>query len=150
MTTLSKINQASIVESIREPARRVIELRRKAAVLRAEVDKIKTSVLAEMQLKDEDGNIVLNPDVSWTIEPEEDLLLFHEKLQKCVRQQIPGAEELPEDYCPALVAEFDLCDAENDLLRKICPILDTDPNQIILAKIDLRQKFIDLTVELVQ
>ena len=149
MTTLSKINQAYIIESIREPARRVIELRRKAAVLRAEVDKIKKTVLAEMQLKDEDGNIVLNPDVSWTIEPEEDLFLFHEKLQKCVRQ-LPGADELPEDYCPALVAESDLCDAENDLLRKICPILGTDPNQIILAEIDLRQKFIDLTVELVQ
>ena len=149
METLTKFNESEIINSIREPARRVIELRRKAAVLRAEVDKIKKTVLAEMQLKDEDGNIVLNPDVSWTIEPEEDLLLFHEKLQKCVRQQIPGADELPEDYCPALVAESDLCDAENDLLRAICPLMGADPEQVMVAKIDLRQKFIDLTLELV-
>lgn len=149
METLTKINQAEIINSIREPARRVIELRRKAAVLRAEVDKIKRVVMAEMQLKDEDGNIVLNPDVSWTIEPEEELLLFHSKLQKIVREKIPGANELPEDHCPALSAEFDLCNAENDLLRAICPIMGTDPEQVMVAKSDLRQKFIDLTLELV-
>jgi hypothetical protein len=149
METLTEINQAAILEAIREPARRVIELRREAAVLRAEVDKIKRSVLDAMQLKDEDGNVVLNPDVSWTIEPEEDLLLFHAKLQKIVREQIPGANELPEDHCPALVAEFDLCDAENDLLRAICPLMGADPEQVMVAKSDLRQKFIDLTLELV-
>lgn len=149
MKTLPKINQAAILEAIREPARRVIELRRKAAVLRAEVDKIKRSVLAEMQLKDEDGNIVLNPDASWTIEPEEDFLLFQAKLQKIIRQQIQGANELPEDHCPALVAESDLCDAENDLLRAICPFVGADPEQVMVAKSELRQKFIDLTLELV-
>ncbi len=149
METLTKINQAAILEAILEPARRVIELRGKAAVLRAEVDKIKKVILAEMQLKDEDGNIVLNPDVSWTIEPEEDMLLFHSKLQKIVREKIPGANELPEDHCPALVAEFDLCNAENDLLRAICPIMEIDPEQVMVAESDIRQKFIDLTLELV-
>jgi hypothetical protein len=149
METLAKFNESEIINSIREPARRVIELRRKAAVLRAEVDKIKRSVLAEMQLKDEDGNIVLNPDVSWTIEPEEDLLLFHAKLQKIVREKIPGANELPEDHCPALSAEFDLLAAENDLLRAICPIMGTDPEQVMVAKSDLRKKFVDITLELV-
>lgn len=149
MKTLPKINQAAILEAIREPARRVIELRRKAAVLRAEVDKIKRSVLAEMQLKDEDGNIVLNPDASWTIEPEEELLLFHAKLQKIIRQQIPGANELPEDHCPAAVAESDLHAAENDLLLAICPLMGADPEQVMVAKSDLRQKFIDLTLGLV-
>ena len=149
METLPKFNEAEIINSIREPARRVIELRQKAAVLRAEVDKIKRSVLAEMQMKDEDGNIVLNPDASWTIEPEEDLLLFHSKLQKCVRQQIQGANELPDDHCPALVAESDLRDAENDLLRAICPFVGADPKQVMVAKSELRQKFIDLTLKLV-
>jgi len=149
MKTLTEINQAALLEAIREPARRVIELRRKAAVLREAVDKIKKVILAEMQLKDEDGNIVLNPDASWTIEPEEDLLLFHSKLQKCVRQQIQGANELPDDHCPALVAESDLRDAENDLLRAICPFVGADPKQVMVAKSELRQKFIDLTLKLV-
>jgi hypothetical protein len=147
MTTLSKINQASIIESIREPARRVIELRRKAAALREEVDKIKRLVMAEMQLKDEEGNLITDPQNDWESN-DADFAEYDKRLQSEIRTALPWANELPVGVCPALFAEDLLRKAEYQLIESGAPFLGITADMVIRAGNDKRKQFLDLLLKL--
>ena len=147
MTTLSKINQASIIESIREPARRVIELRRKAAVLRAEVDKIKRLVMAEMQLKDEEGNLITDPQNDWEAN-DADFAEYDKRLQSEIRTVLPWVNEMSVGVCPALFAENLLRKAEWHLIESGAPFLGITPDMVIRAGNDKRKQCLDLLLKL--
>lgn len=147
MTTLSKINQAALLEAIREPARRVIELRPKAAVLRAEVDKIKRVVMAEMQLKDEDGNLITEPENDWTSN-DIDFAEYDKRLQSAIRTALPWANEMPVGVCPALFAENLLRKAEYQLIESGAPFFGITADMVIRAGNDTRKQCLDLLLKL--
>ena len=147
METLTKFNESEIINSIREPARRVIELRRKAAVLRAEVDKIKRLVMAEMQLKDEEGNLITDPQNDWEAN-DADFAEYDKRLQSEIRTVLPWANEMPSGVCPALFAEDLLRKAEYQLIESGAPFLGITPDMVIRAGNDKRKQFLDLLLKL--
>lgn len=87
-----------MVREFREAEKLAIEMR----VL---VDGYAREILANLDLRDRDrGTRILDPKWAWLAE-EDRYMEYHRRLQAVCRANIPGAADLPENYCIALVTE---------------------------------------------
>lgn len=114
----------------------VIEAQAMAEVLREKVNAIKQEVLnADEYVKPEgygeDAERITDPKYDWLMS-DEAFARYNAIVDARCRAEIPGAADLDEGFCPALVAENNLVKAEHALIKATAPLFDVTPEQINL------------------
>lgn len=84
----------------------------RAKVYREAMDKITAGILADMKCTDDDGKPVTEPKDAWTLNDDD----HAEYVRRKQAAQAAAGYDVPEGYCPALMAEADVTKAENALL----------------------------------
>ena len=114
-----------------------------AEVERERVDARAAKILAEGDFRDDEGNPIkpkttyLIPEVRW----DEYFAAIDAANRAAGYAGEPGT-------CPALVAEFKETEAEWALIRKLAPLIGLTFDQINSARLEMRQKFLDLAIGL--
>lgn len=73
--------------------------------MRVLVDGYAREILADLDLRDRDsGTLITENKWAWLAEDDK-YMEYHRRLQAVCRANIPGAADLPENYCIALVTE---------------------------------------------
>ena len=146
MLTIAKLKAHTA--TVRPVAAAVLVAKAEAEVLREKVDAIKAEILAvgeymseplEGRGKSIPARRITKPKEDWLIE---DWAPYNALVDARVRAEVPGAADLEEGYCPALVAESKLRDAEQRLLEATAPLLNITASQINRS-LDTRAKWLD-------
>ena len=136
-------------------------LRAAAEVTRQEVDKVQREILAAVELTDtrEWGSQerITDPGETYRCRDDAAMAQYYQAVDTALRAADLKPNDMEFDYCPALVAEHDQLKAEWTIIDEAAKMLEVFPgkgefnNALLCAKDGLaqRQKFIDLTVDLV-
>ena len=120
-----------------------------AETMREEVNKIYRDILTECPVCADDGTQILSPDRLYLCSDDDLVRDVYAEANKREREAGLKPADMPNDYCPALVAETLKIEAENRLIEAAGRPLGIDNNTLLCAGLDKRQRFIDLVVGLV-
>jgi hypothetical protein len=126
----------------------------KAEVTRAEVDKITAKILAEFPLYAtiKDSKRITDPKYTWLCGDDARMATFYAMTDKAERAAGLKPTSMPDDYCPALVAEDEQRQAENALIEASGGPLGVSNEGLLCSGhgkgLENRQKWIDLVVGL--
>ena len=141
------------VAKLRPLVKRMIVQQALAEVMRERVDAIKQEILdAEVWMSEPvEGNDrrdgipakrITEPKADWLMS-EEDHKRYFALLDARVRAEVPGAADLEEGFCPALVEENKLCKLRTELVKRSAPIFGIEVMNSKLAwNLELRDKWI--------
>lgn len=142
--TATARNACTATKALRPAVDAYLTARAASEVLREKVDAIKTQILSERVYVDEcSGGRVLLPRFDWCM-TDEDHTDYLGTLAERVAVAIP--HDLPEDHCPALVAEGVTRDAAAAVLEILSTLFAADFNR---ATLDDQSKALDLACGLV-
>jgi len=96
-----------------------------ARLKREQVDNIRRAVMRESPLYDTDGNLITDPAHSWNTS-DEAFKAFAAECSRRERQAGVKPDAMADEYCPALVAETLLIDAQRVLVDATGPMAGVD------------------------
>lgn len=133
-----------------------------AETMRAEVDKVTTQLLTDIELYSEGNNYrsskrIFNPSDTWLCRDDEVMETFYTEIDNRLKEVGLKPDDMERDFCPALVAEHEQIKAEWQMLTEVAKMLELDMtgndlnNQLLCQKdgLNKRREFIDMTVGLV-
>ena len=153
MTTAATATAAAT--AIRDEAEKVLMARAVADVLRAEVDSIKVAVLARSVYPCEyTGERITDPAKDWMID-DACSGTYLALVDAAVRTAMPH-KDIPEGYCPALMAESNKRDAEHALIeaaRKVPGLEHMTTSRLLCGTknkrgLELHAEYLDLLLKL--
>ena len=130
-----------LTSAIFEPVAEVLVKRARAEVLREEIDALKVKILTagDFRHMDDDSRRILDPSEGWLINDEQAPAYF----AALERETAAAGHDVPAGYCPALMAEMALVEAERALLEVAAPFLGTTEDRLS-HNMDRRRKVIRL------
>lgn len=129
-----------LTAAIIEPVAEVLVKRARAEVLREEIDALKVKILTEGDFRHmDDDSRVLDPTNDWLINDEQAPTYF----AALERETAQAGHDVPAGYCPALMAESALVEAERALLEVAAPFLGVTEAQLS-RNMERRRKAINL------
>ena len=111
--SIAEIDRHAFQSALRSPVMAYLEAKALYEVLRKKVDEIKAKTLQQHQWVGVDGKVVTNPEYDFLL-GDDDFRLYLSIIHPAVKEAIP--HDLPEDYCPALVARNDMVEASHAVM----------------------------------
>lgn len=164
MTTTKPTSKKPIVitPEVKAAVNAVLVATTYAQTVRAEVDKIERGVLEECPLhfskkirrEAGDEKVITEPSRAW-MGDEAEFLDFCQESSKRERAAGIKPPEMPDEHCPALVAECIVRDAEHLLIECTASMLGVDDspadfiNRLLCQGMETYRKFIDLAIRMV-
>lgn len=145
------LDPKTVAAALCKPGALVLASRALAKSLREEVDAIKRELLATGDYTDQyKGGRVTEPSKDWHISDDESAS-YYESLAQLIAA---AGHEVPEGYCPALMAESAQRDAEHALIEASRPFFGVTGSQLLCGAgkgdgLETHRKFIDHLLQLV-
>ena len=117
-----------------------------ALVLREEVDAIQARLLTERAYTSQyDGKAITEPKWTWLMGDDDSA----HYLTRLAEETLLAGHVVPEGYCPALMAEHALSDAENAVISASEPFFKATNHQLLCGTkdkggLETRREFLDL------
>lgn len=153
----AKLTKEDITPEFKEAVKVCLQARAYAETMRAEVDKVKREVLAatfysvapEHRTRRDTPEIINDPKLDWLMRME-DFRTYHAELNKIERIRGIKPADMPDEHCPALVAEDLQSKAEHAMLDLFGEIMEV-PNfcDMCTTKLDTYREAVDLACKLV-
>uniref|UniRef100_A0A6H2A4X6 Uncharacterized protein n=1 Tax=viral metagenome TaxID=1070528 RepID=A0A6H2A4X6_9ZZZZ len=157
----TKLSIKDVTPAVKSSVAAYLMARAYAETMRAAVDKIHRAILEESPLTNgheskhgKPAEMITDPKLTWLCDDEEIMKDYYQESDKRLRAAHLKPDSMPDDHCPALVAEHIQVKTQWLLIECAAEMLgENNPrdfnNQLLCAGLDTHQKFIDLVVGLV-
>jgi len=151
------MTEQDITPEVKTSVRAYLLARANAEVMREAITKIETEILQESPLTDarfEHGKKITNPKDAWLADDSEWADYFME-VNTRTRKAGLKPDDMPDDHCPALVAEHIQMQAEQLILENAADMMGLEfdgkelNHKLLCLGLEKRQQFLDLVIKLV-
>jgi hypothetical protein len=143
---LPKLDRAAI-KALRPHAMAVLALRLRAQAIRAQVDEVAAAILRDdVALFDDAGERILEPARYWLAKDDAALAAYYAAQNQQLRAAGIKPAQMPDDNCPALVAEHAVIKAERQVAEGMAELVGLEPHRIYGVRHD---EFLDLAMKAV-
>lgn len=129
-----KLDRAA-VKALRPVALEVLALRAQALVIRKQVDLVAAAILRDqVPLFNQEGERILEPARYWLSEDQQALDAYYAAQNQQLRAAGIKPAAMPDDNCPALVAEHNVVKAERVLIEAMAKMVGIPAELVYGAK----------------